>query len=60
MLREDLNDAPALGARRDIPLEVATAFVEDSVKLIRDEFVRREDPEICRISNGDRKVSILD
>ena len=49
VFREDLNDASALAAGRDVPLEVAADVTEDGIELVRHKLVGGEDTERLRI-----------
>lgn len=51
MLRQYFDNTTALGARSYIPLEVTAAVVKNSAKLVRNEFVRRENTERYGVSN---------
>ena len=49
MLRKYLNDTTTFAARGYIPLEVTVTVIKDSVELVGDEFIRREDAERLRV-----------
>jgi hypothetical protein len=50
VLRQNFNDTTTLGARFDVPLEIATRIVEHRIQLVGNELIRRKDPEILGVS----------
>lgn len=45
VLRQNLNNTTAIAAGSNVPLEVTTGGIEDSVELVRHQFIGREDTE---------------
>jgi len=50
VLRKYLDDTTTFATRGYIPLEVTVTVIKDSVELVGDEFIRRENAERLRVS----------
>lgn len=57
VLRKNLNDTTAIAAGSNVPLEITTSSIEDSVELVRHQFIGREDTERGGISVEEMMIS---